>query len=121
MYKKEFSPMTSSDQQLKKRAYKPYDDSVSLGANIILKCSACGLPLVDILVTRPKLEVETIVKAICWKCNDKSFQQKVKGGFHQTKTKYSIPSEVDTNQLDDGTLDVTIHTVENKNKDDGKV
>lgn len=51
------------------------------GGHIILNCSNCGKPLVDIWITVPKLDVVNYVRAECCYCGDFSFIHTIKGGF----------------------------------------
>ena len=52
------------------------------GKKIILVCSNCRTPLVELWRTRPTAPVKTKVVATCGLCGDKSFSQMVAGGFH---------------------------------------
>jgi hypothetical protein len=59
------------------------------GGHVILRCSACNKPLVDIWRTRPNQIDPRTGKAFEWKfvaeccyCGDKSYPTTVLGGFH---------------------------------------
>jgi hypothetical protein len=52
------------------------------GAKVILVCSNCKTPLVELWRTRPSAPVHTKVFATCAICKDKSFTKIVAGGFH---------------------------------------
>lgn len=52
------------------------------GGHVIIKCSNCQKPLVDIWLTYKDEDQETTVVANCPFCQDKSFQQKISGIFH---------------------------------------
>lgn len=64
------------------------------GGHIILECSNCLCPLVDVFVTSPKMDVSIDVVAHCYKCKDKSFIKKIKGGFHPGGTDYSVITNI---------------------------
>ena len=52
------------------------------GRHNIIKCSACGTPLVDAWVTEPDVQSTAEIVAHCCMCGDKSFRTRVSGGFH---------------------------------------
>ena len=58
-------------------------DKVGLvdGGHIIMKCSSCSKPLVDIWITNPKKELNWVGVATCCYCGDKSFEYRWKGGY----------------------------------------
>lgn len=49
------------------------------GGHVILKCSACDKPLIDLWVIKPDAPVQQVYQAKCCYCGDRSFQQTVKG------------------------------------------
>jgi hypothetical protein len=51
------------------------------GGHVILKCSNCDKPLVDVLITRPNDPFEWKVVAKCCYCGDKSVEHTIKGRF----------------------------------------
>lgn len=51
------------------------------GGNIILYCSNCNKPLVDLFITDTQNDFVWKCVAECCYCNDKSFIQEVKGMF----------------------------------------
>lgn len=59
----------------------------------LLKCSACGEDLLDVMVTEPKIEEEWQYRADCPHCGDHSFlTARIKGGTyigHTSKTVYT--------------------------------
>lgn len=56
----------------------------------LLRCGACGVPLVEILVTNKDIDVETVVAAKCDHCGDRSFNETIKGTFGMLTTDESI-------------------------------
>lgn len=96
---------------LDKQKYTPFVDRLELGKNIIIRCSNCKTPLVDIQVTRPNLDFENKIRANCWKCGDFSFETSVNGGIHIAGTAQSNLDIIDT----DGEI-IIITTLENKAK-----
>lgn len=49
------------------------------GGHVILKCSSCDKPLIDIWVVKPEFSIEHIYQALCCYCGDKSFQMNIRG------------------------------------------
>ena len=95
------------------------DSFLTDGEHIILECSNCKAPLVDIWVTQPDLILKSKLRAECAHCGDKSFEKEVSGGFHLGSTDYSEISDVKyLNANFEGTLvtnqDVLITTVKGK-------
>lgn len=66
------------------------------GGTVLIRCSNCNAPLVEVLITQPKIDVETILVAQCGHCGDKSFQKKIKGGYYLGHTEYSEYTDVDS-------------------------
>jgi hypothetical protein len=73
--------------QNQEREYKP--QGLKDGGHVIIKCSSCHKPLVDVWRTRPDLKdprtgkpFEWKIVAACCYCNDKSYITTVLGGFH---------------------------------------
>ncbi len=50
--------------------------------HVVLRCSACNKPLVDVLLTRPSETDKWKLKADCPFCGDHSFEEEIVGGFH---------------------------------------
>lgn len=61
----------------------------------LLECSACGLPLLTILVTEPKIKHEFQYRADCPHCGDHSWFAKIKGGVHIGATDHVIWTNTD--------------------------
>ena len=68
---------------------KPTKSGLQDGKHVILECAACGKPLADIWNTRPNLMDPSTGKPFEWKiraecpyCEDRSFVEKIHGGFH---------------------------------------
>lgn len=51
------------------------------GGNIVISCSNCNKPLVDLLITDPEADFNWKCVAECCYCGDKSFIKEVKGVF----------------------------------------
>lgn len=75
-----------------KLTYKNEEDyqlsGVRFGGEHLLDCSACGKPLVKIVVTRPDEKdpctgkvIEWKLKAKCCYCDDHSFEKTIHGGW----------------------------------------
>lgn len=94
---------------LEDQGYKPFVDKLELGKNIIIRCSNCKLPLVDVQVTRPNKNYVNKIRANCWRCGDFSFETSIEGGIHIASTNQSLLDIIDT----DGEL-IIITTLENK-------
>ena len=79
-------------------------DSIGLedGGHVILKCSNCDAPLINLWITTPNLETEMPVQADCPHCGDHSFKQTINGGFHIGSTDYTV--HIDSETLDDRVL-----------------
>lgn len=67
-------------QSAEHRAHR-VTEKVHGGEKIIVKCSACGEPLVEIWILRPNANVHTTLKAKCGMCDDYSFEQEVDGQY----------------------------------------
>jgi len=52
------------------------------GGHHHIRCSNCNAPLVDVWITRPDEDVVWSLQFNCVHCEDHSFIQTVKGGFH---------------------------------------
>lgn len=55
---------------------------LSDGGHHLINCRNCNTPLVDVFITKPEINIELEILAECGICGDKSWQTKVKGGFH---------------------------------------
>jgi ribosomal protein L37E len=69
-----------------------------LHASHTLTCSACGAPLVTIIVSKPDLNVTLKYRADCPHCGDHSFPKEIKGGIFLGTTDDSpvtIPERID--------------------------
>lgn len=82
------------------------------GGSVILECSACAAPLIEILVVRPNLDIEIDYQAKCPHCGDKSLIQTIKGGVYTGHTDYTQYTSHDI--LPDGT--VLFETIVGHNK-----
>lgn len=58
------------------------------GGHVVVRCSNCNVPLLDIWVTRPQEEYEWNVMANCGHCGDHSWPVSFKGGWHYGPTEY---------------------------------
>jgi len=63
------------------------------GGHVILECSSCNKPLVDVWSVQPDQPFEWKVKAKCCYCGDSSFQKEVKGLFRYSGAQK--PSDTD--------------------------
>lgn len=76
------------------------------GGHILIQCSNCECPLVDVWITRPHEEVVyTFEKIKCPYCKDWSYKKEVKGGFHIGYTEYCEPFEC---SMDDNKIKVVV-------------
>lgn len=64
------------------------------GDHVLLKCSNCDCPLVDLIIIM-EMDVNHTVKANCHNCGDSSFEEMVDGAFSPGHTEYSVISETD--------------------------
>lgn len=82
------------------------------GGHILIECSNCQCPLVDVWITRPHEESKYIFEKIrCPWCLDYSFQKEVKGGFHLGYTEYCEPFEY---SMDENRIKIVVLDGENK-------
>lgn len=95
-------------------------DKVGLrdGGHVILSCSACGKPLVDIWVVKADAvnpvtgrPFEWKVVALCCYCGDRSFQQTVRGRYALGCYGRDVPNP-DPDGMDDSKLETAVTRVE---------
>lgn len=65
------------------------------GDHILLRCSNCDCPLVDVIMIDTTNEFRTTLSANCHICGDKSFQTEVMGFFSPGHTEYATINDVD--------------------------
>ena len=65
------------------------------GGHVLLTCSACGVPLVDIWINHPEDDIDWTFRANCAHCGDKSYEKKVHGTYLLGGTDYSVPESFD--------------------------
>lgn len=71
---------------LENRQWKGYKDH----ARHILECSACGVPLVEIMVVEPEFDFEMDYRADCPHCGDHSNAMKVRGQIYIGATEMTL-------------------------------
>ena len=69
------------------------DPTLDDGEHIILKCSSCRAPLVDIWLTQPEITLKSKVRANCPHCDGECKEREVSGGFHLGATDYTQISD----------------------------
>lgn len=83
----------------------PYDDykpkNLVDGEHVILECSNCGCPLVDLWVVMPHSKITFEYQAGCPHCGDKSFKKTVSGKLHTGYTDYTFFKET---KMEDNTV-----------------
>ena len=90
------------------------------GGHVILACSACGKPLVDIWIIKADAinpntgkVLEWKMVALCCYCGDRSFQETVHGRYALGCIGKDIPSE-EPDGSDDSKLETSINRIETK-------
>jgi DNA-directed RNA polymerase subunit RPC12/RpoP len=74
-------PVPLKHRQWQEEDYKPA--GLVEHSHTILKCSACGAELLDVMVTEPQFDVTFRYKADCPYCGDHSFlTPPIKGGVY---------------------------------------
>jgi len=74
---KRVEPISLVDE-LRKVKEKEYVDE---GDDVTIRCSACDMPLVQLVVTRSHVDVSQKIVAECCHCGDKSFVETINGMF----------------------------------------
>lgn len=89
-----------SELELSGEIYQPV--GLENGGHVIMECSNCGIPLVDVHITQPNLDYRWRFKAKCCHCGDGSFITKINGGIYLGSTEKTIPGsyyEVEENGI----------------------
>ena len=69
--------------------------------HVILCCSDCDKPLIDVWVTRSEYPAKHQIRAECYFCGDQSFIANVKGAFHLGACNGVGISDIETEKSDD--------------------
>ena len=69
--------------------------------HIIICCSDCDKPLIDVWVTRSEYPSKHQIRAHCCFCDDQSFLTEVKGAFHLGSCSGVGISDIETENSDD--------------------
>jgi hypothetical protein len=92
--------LSSVKRDLEKHVFK----NLSNQGEHVLECSACGAPLVNIMVTDATGPVETLYAARCPHCGDRSFNKRIKGNIIVGRTDYTFWVDCGPEQSSDGEL-----------------
>lgn len=93
------------------------------GGTIILECSKCNEPLVEIIIIRPDVDIKTDIRATCGMCGDKSFIREIKGQYCLGRVQNGCVkvADVDINEVnydEDGSIyQQVLATTEKRNKE----
>jgi hypothetical protein len=77
--------------------------SIENGGTIIIECSNCHKPLVEVMVIRPDARIKSDITVQCPFCGDKSFKKMVEGQMclGYTGDLRIINTEINTDMVDD--------------------
>lgn len=90
------------------------DTPLQDGGALVIECSGCGTPLLEVWVIRPNAQITSNVIVRC-PCGDKSFSKKIQGQYCVCMLEGSnvriVNTDTDTVQNNDGSIlqDVVIH------------